>query len=369
MKASHATAQDNIERLREGKRRMRKACMRLAQGGSMKGNRKKIVCLSVWLVFSVIGTGRADGKKISADFSATEIKTDNLTIEVGNNFMWNEYYKTWRIEHAGGGFKGTFAAPTAGPYKLTVTHLSSASDGCPGGGYSPITIRVNDKAVVSDYDPAANHKATHGWVTDTWMINASTGTNSIRFISGKQCTHYWVKKIELELNNSLANSSTAETQIDHLMLRCQNSYLSPGAEGPEGVEGRMLKLKYWNIPPVVLPGQEVQGRIAWETVSGNPNAVVFAAIIGDWNPTKILTEVYQGMLGQPGKQFEMAFKFTAPKMPGMYRIRWIFPMSFKPILNFYSKEDHGAEDPGNAWWSEMTFMVPAYPPVEPAHAP
>ena len=69
-----------------------------------------------------------------------------------------------------------------------------------------------------DYDPAANHKATHGWVTDTWMINASTGTNSIRFISGKQCTHYWVKKIELELNNSLANSSTAETQIDHLML-------------------------------------------------------------------------------------------------------------------------------------------------------
>ena len=121
-----------------------------------------------------------------------------MTIEVGENFVWNEYYKTWRIQSAGGGFKGTFTTPSAGLYKLVVTHLSSASGGCPGGGYSPITILVNGKAVATDYDPAVNHEATHGWVTDVWTLNANSGMNSIQFTAGQQCTHYWIKNITIE---------------------------------------------------------------------------------------------------------------------------------------------------------------------------
>lgn len=146
-------------------------------------------------------------------------------------------------------------------------------------------------------------------------------------------------------------------QIDHLMLRCQSRFLSPGGEGPVGKEGRMLGLKYWNLPPVVRPGQHVESRLAWETLSGNPNAVVFATIIGDWAPDQPIGKMYHGFLGRPGKQFEMEFEFTAPSKPGLYRIRWIFPMAFKPITCFYSQEHRGANNPGDAWWSEVTFIV------------
>ena len=59
----------------------------------------------------------------------------------------------------------------------------------------------------------------------------------------------------------------------------------------------------------------------------------------------------------------MTFEFRAPDLPGRYRLRWILPMAFKPIRHFYSQEDHGSYDPGNAWWSEKEFVVEAAEPV------
>ena len=144
---------------------------------------------------------------------------------------------------------------------------------------------------------------------------------------------------------------------DYLTENCQRMFLSSGAEGVAGQEGRMLRLKYWNCPPTVRPGQRVRGRIAWETVSGNPNAVVFATIVGNWEPDRPIAKMGRDHHGRPGKQFELPFEFTAPKRPGRYRIRWIFPMAFKSIDLFYSKPDHGSSDPGNAWWSEVDFVV------------
>lgn len=145
--------------------------------------------------------------------------------------------------------------------------------------------------------------------------------------------------------------SPLRAEIDHLMLRCQDSFMSPGGELGS------LKLSYWNLPPVVKPGQAVKSRLAWETLGGNPNAVVFAAVLGDWKPNDPLSDIHRGMLGRPGTKVKMEFQFVAPSRPGLYRIRWILPMAFKPITRFYSKEDRGAADPGNAVWSEVTFLV------------
>ena len=144
---------------------------------------------------------------------------------------------------------------------------------------------------------------------------------------------------------------------DWLMEECQDAYLSPGAEGPNGAEGRMLRLKYFNVPPTVRPGQTVKGRIAWETLSGNPSAVVFTTLIGNWSPRQPFVESDPDVLGQAGKRFEVAFAFKAPHRPGKYRIRWIFTMAFKPIRCFYSQQDGGANDPGHGWWSEAIISV------------
>src|ERR1051325_4953351 len=156
-----------------------------------------------------------------------------------------------------------------------------------------------------------------------------------------------------------AFSMAAQAQTDHLMARCQDQFLSPGGEGPDGEEGRMLKLRYWNMPPTVAPGAHVKSRLVWTTLSANRTAVFFATVVGIWHRDKPLARPYRGMLGEAGKEVEVAFEFTAPTRPGRYRIRWILPMAFKPITNFYSKEDGGANDPGNAWWSEVTFNVSA----------
>lgn len=165
------------------------------------------------------------------------------------------------------------------------------------------------------------------------------------------------RKLAVLLLAFVVTALGVRAQTDHLMARCQDQFLSPAGEGPVGPEGRMLKLRYWNIPPTVVPGARVKSRLVWETLSGNPNAVVFATVIGNWKPEMPLNRPYRDMHGQPGRQVELAFEFTAPTRPGCYRIRWILPMAFKPITSFYSQPDGGSDDPGNAWWSEVTFNV------------
>ena len=73
----------------------------------------------------------------------------------------------------------------------------SAAAHCPGGGYSPVTIRVNGRPVVSKYDPASSHGGSHGIVTDTWKFAGRKGSNTLEFVSVEQCTHYWIRGIEV----------------------------------------------------------------------------------------------------------------------------------------------------------------------------
>lgn len=138
---------------------------------------------------------------IFTDFTSPTIITNNMSIYTHHSFVWNSYYKIWRIEESGGGFSGTFTVQLPGLYKLIVTHLSSSAASCRGGGYSPVTIKVNDKNIVSNYDVAANHDASHGWITDSWTINAVAGVNSIQWIAQKLCTHYWIQSIQIVHEN------------------------------------------------------------------------------------------------------------------------------------------------------------------------
>lgn len=144
---------------------------------------------------------------------------------------------------------------------------------------------------------------------------------------------------------------------DYFLDNCQKTYLSPGGIGPTLEEGRHFRLTYWNLPRTIRPGQPIESRLSWETVSGNANAVVYVTVIGDWQPDKPLVDLYQGNQGEPGKQVERTFEFKAPQEPGRYRLRWILTQAFRPITKFYGQEHHDANDPGHGWWSEVDFYV------------
>ena len=131
-----------------------------------------------------------------ADFSEPTI-TGSISVSVGQSFRWNDFYQIWRIESPSGGFTGSFNLPFGGTYRLFVDHTSSAAAGCQGGGYSPVTIRVNGTAVVNCWDPAANNGGSHGSVTDEWSVSVRSGTNTIEWTACDLCTHYWIRSIEI----------------------------------------------------------------------------------------------------------------------------------------------------------------------------
>jgi hypothetical protein len=115
----------------------------------------------------------------------------------GDGLCWNDYYHVWRLESPGASFGIDVYAPEAGPSNLIITHLSSSSDSCPGGGYSPVTINVNGVPLVVDYDVAENHGNTHGWVTEAFPVYLACGRNRLVWTAGALCTHYWIQNIQV----------------------------------------------------------------------------------------------------------------------------------------------------------------------------
>lgn len=141
--------------------------------------------------------GGAVGGLPQADFTAAAISLRSMTLTPGEAFVFNGAASTWEISSQGGGFTGTFTVPSAGTYDLVVTHASAAGAGCPGGGYSPVTMRVNGTAVVECYDPAQNHGSSHEFFTDTWQVQANTGSNTIEWLACGLCSPYRIKLIQL----------------------------------------------------------------------------------------------------------------------------------------------------------------------------
>lgn len=150
-----------------------------------------------------------------ADFHGYEYRTHNMQLTPGHFFAYNWYYEdNWLIYYDGGGFTATFDYPHDTNMVLSITHLTSASSRCPGNGYSPVTIKVNDVNVVSGYDPAENHDGTHGYVTDELEIPVQSGTNLIEITSGDLCTNYWIQSLEIRDRKILKSDINCNGTVD-----------------------------------------------------------------------------------------------------------------------------------------------------------
>ena len=167
--------------------------------------------------FGGIGTHGGQGKCFCAgtspnstcgtvDFRTNPIKQDE-DVSVKWAVSWSNTVFYYRSDGPAGeitsaakdSLRVSFVPRSTGRYTLTVTHLTSADSGSPGGGYSPVTIAVNGTNLVACYDPASHHGGTHGFVTDSWSFDATAGVQaSITWsLCGDWYTFYWIQQLAI----------------------------------------------------------------------------------------------------------------------------------------------------------------------------
>jgi uncharacterized repeat protein (TIGR03803 family) len=138
------------------------------------------------------------GAPIYADFTAPAILTSNMSITPTAYFTYNTNSPgNWDIAAVSFGFNGTFQVPSSGTYRLTVQHQTSPVASCPGGGYSPVNIYINGNPVASDFDPAQHAGGSLSEVTNSWLIEAAAGVNTLAWAAGPLCSRYWIQGIQI----------------------------------------------------------------------------------------------------------------------------------------------------------------------------
>ena len=96
----------------------------------------------------------------------------------------------------------------------------------------------------------------------------------------------------------------------------------------------------WSMPSVVSPGQQVTLIVNYDYVKVENYPIVFVDFYGDWEPDTPLHEDKFG-LAPPGGNYNVQFTFTAPSVPGKYRIRWMDHFAFMPMHSFFGGSDGG----------------------------
>ena len=122
---------------------------------------------------------------------------DKLDFEYNTSYPGN-----WRMVSQNAWVQADFTLDSI-PHSATlvIDHLCAAAEICPGGGYSPVDIIINNNIVASNYDPAENHNGLHSFVTDQWEIGPflKTGNNTILVQGcGTACSHYWMRYLYID---------------------------------------------------------------------------------------------------------------------------------------------------------------------------
>ena len=175
-----------------------------------KGTKQRISLLSIIIlaVFALSFTSTASD--IYLDFS---LYPDGNAVYQGMK-SWQSsgtdknphYGNSLRLLYQGSSLRSEFyLEDSPASAKLFVTHLSSKATGCPGNGYSPVSIYINGNALVRNYDVAENHRGSHGYETDSWQVERylRKGNNVVKWVAGDLCSHYWIKKFQLRVTSSL----------------------------------------------------------------------------------------------------------------------------------------------------------------------
>ena len=112
------------------------------------------------------------------------------------------------------------------------------------------------------------------------------------------------------------------------------------------------------MPESVVPGQNISAIVSYTVLGGNPNAVVYKTVLADWQPNTPIATLEKGVLQGSPRTIKKSFSFTAPIVPGRYRMRLAMTWAFRGIQSFY-----GDGPAGDSWktgvgpYCEVEFSV------------
>lgn len=114
-------------------------------------------------------------------------------------------------------------------------------------------------------------------------------------------------------------------------------------------------------PDKVIPNGEVEAKVNWRLRKPpdgfyGPGAVIYITVFGDWQPDRKIATLYSGGQGQPRSQTG-TFRFRAPTIPGIYRLRIAIVYAFAPVRNFYGDPPQGQQDPAVGPYADYFFSV------------
>ena len=119
----------------------------------------------------------------------------------------------------------------------------------------------------------------------------------------------------------------------------------------------LITFHYWNIPKVVQPDQVVNTSLSYSWNDGCPSCVVFKNVFAEWQPDSPLATFENGNLQGGANSAIKEFSFTAPSIPGIYRIRHAMTWAFSGIQNFYGGPTVDPFYPGTGPFSEVLLKV------------
>ncbi|MBC8278175.1 MAG: helix-turn-helix transcriptional regulator [FCB group bacterium] len=148
----------------------------------------------------------------------------------------------------------------------------------------------------------------------------------------------------------------SERRVDWIMdAQLQVHPFPPEWGGSEGVA-----VNYYELNRVLQPGQSDTVEIKWSYHfnSGPPlsTPMYFISAYTEWEPDTEI-RVFDGIL--QGDGFEINhFEITAPRTPGVYKVRIFFTSSFAPISSYYGHPPHNqVTSPASAPYIEFPIEV------------
>lgn len=148
----------------------------------------------------------------------------------------------------------------------------------------------------------------------------------------------------------------SERRVDWIMdAQLQVHPFPPEWGGSEGVA-----VNYYELNQLLKPGQSDTVEIKWNYhfSPGPPPSTpeYYVSAYTEWKPDTEI-RLFDGILRGDGYKINH-FVITAPRTPGVYKIRIFFTSSFAPISSYYGHPPHNqVTSPGSAPYIEIPIEV------------
>lgn len=122
----------------------------------------------------------------------------NIVLKEAKDISFNAAYgNCWRMKSQQANLTLSVLASTGGKHVIRIRHLTSGSSECEGGGFAPVNIDLNGRAIVRRFDPAVHHAGSHGFVDDSFIVDLNAGPNELKFTAADLCTSYWIQSVDV----------------------------------------------------------------------------------------------------------------------------------------------------------------------------